>query len=117
MKEFRVWDKDRREYSLEEFYLDTSGGLHRFSDNSFDELIPAENFEPEFWTGLTDSEGVKIFDNDDFLWKSDGSKLSVYYNDEMGCWMARNLLGTSDGLLSFFAKNAVVIGTIHEDEK
>jgi len=117
MKEFRVWDG--KEYvnksDLDDYYLGADGGVYYYNRMT-ESIMELEYTTPEFWTGLTDSEGVKIFDKDKLHL---GIDFVGYVEMIDGSWrlISENPMHGRDVLFQDKAKHFTVIGTIHEDEK
>ena len=116
MKEFRVWDDGNRHYvtNLDAYMMGHDGVIyHEFMFGGWKQVYDCTL---EFWTGLTDSEGVKIFEGDKV--KYDGSVFVIHFENAEYI-MKSKIRG--DYALSPIAPNSeevlTVIGTIHEDEK
>lgn len=116
MKEFRVWDDLNKAYQdPEDYYLDSDGDLYIWRHQRG---YPTQVYscKVEFWTGLTDSEGVKIFEGDKV--KYDGSVFVIHFENAeyimkskiRGYYALSPIAPNSEEVLT-------VIGTIHEDEK
>lgn len=116
MKEFRVWDSKAKQYAMAPEYFINGWGELLYWDMNTRDLLEAEHCAVEFWTGLTDSEGVKIFDKDKLHL---GIDFVGYVEMIDGSWrlISENPMHGRDVLFQDKAKHFTVIGTIHEDEK
>ena len=128
MKEFRVWDG--KEYvskpDLDYFYLNSDGCISYYNQLT-ESMTEQPNFEPEFWTGKTDSEGAKIFEKDKLEVSHEGYgidpmvHLVTSMTEDYPAYDLEPSLSDEMNSLSYITCDTgwvyKVIGTIHEDEK
>ena len=131
MKEFRVWSNEYKEYIGEECFISGTTGKAMMESSVDFELVEIHDAVVEFWTGKTDSEGVKIFEKDKVIVSSEddysNNQISFGYDWEFYGSVAMDAYHwcvvdpddkASISLCDISQQEITikVIGTIHEDE-
>lgn len=108
--EFRAWDKIKKEWVLKDVYFGIDGRILEKEYQGF--LEPTDIFEVSQWTGLRDSNGVKVFEGDiietDYGYnKLEKNRYKVWFEDGMYLVGACKLL--------FHVAHPKVIGNIYQN--
>ena|SRR3990167_169153 len=113
---FRAWHLGKMYYPDElkpKFYMNLDGEIVR----SYDDQVLSNQFELMQFTGLTDKNGVLIYEGDMVdNWGEDGQSeiMEVMFND-VGQWMWGDGRGNSLPLYELDMEETVVIGNIYEN--
>lgn len=90
---FRVWDGEEMHLPIHDFLLASNGTLHRYNDDN--KVVwglewGAIGCEVMFYTGLTDAEGMEIFEGDlvrlTYEDPTVTEPLTVQWCQIEGCW-------------------------------
>lgn len=120
MKEFRAWYIEAKAM-FEVSAIDFDNDVITLAHDPGCFMIFGDGVILEQWTGLTDSEGVKIFEGDKLGYSFDGEEFMtcpVHWVEGSGMWGSsitlNQVIPEDIGITECQYK---VIGTIHEDEK
>lgn len=92
IKKFRVWSKERKKFIKDEYLaIGLDGKLiwrricyslneDDFWDDSWAEEMDKDEYVIQQWTGLTDSQGVEIYEGDILKWGEKNLSKVEFYN-------------------------------------
>jgi hypothetical protein len=122
-KKFRIWDNNQNKYrdssgelrlsrTFETFCL----GLH-FQRESLDDSPWASDLEIEQFTGILDSQGKEIYENDMLFHKNEKQFVRVEFSNGAFCFFGLNIRHPEEGfvLTSEYGAEMILSGNIHEN--
>lgn len=111
--DFRVWDNEAKEYNKDkEVLLSSDNKIYRIHTITGElQQLRDEFLEIEFWTGLIDSDGLKIYEGD--IVKIENSVGVIEFSLGIGSYVRYCDKSISLGALHPYIEK--IIGNIHEN--